>query len=300
MECGTGYFAGLADMLCKIGKVDGIMLTNKGTTFTDLTFLTESTHHVNIASATTASRVAMVYPVINFDRTTDEVTIQTSNLGYKDKDGNPVPSALAYLDISAKDYETLQGLEGKLFDVILFTDELKQVGYRKGLNTNLGLRAKVAFVYDLPNNENGQLQYPMYLFFRSPAQFKSTALGRPDYLFTDLVDFVPTGYDVRVTTAYTSGTGQATVKVTNRTTGLGIIGLAAADFEVLESNGEAPVSVTIATDQGLGSYLLTVHEDVGGSPTALDTGEYFKLQVSDDDATYVTALSNVIKETVLV
>jgi len=301
MSCETGYFSGLSDVICKLGKINGFMLTDKGTTFTDLTFVTESTHHVGIASVTTASRTSMVYPVLNWENTTDDVTIQTSNLGFKDTDGKPMPSALAHIDVSACDYQTLKDLEGKLFDVILFTDEGKQLGTRKTINSVKGFRAKIAFKYGLPPSDNGQLQFAVYIFFRATDEFENVVYETPSYSFSDLVDFVPVGLNVKVTTAYTSGSGQVTVKVTKRSTGVGLTGLVAADFEVLESNGSAPVSTTVATDSGLGVYVLTVHEDVGGSPTALDVGEYFVMQVSDEDSgpTYLTYQSNVIKETVL-
>lgn len=299
-QCPTGYFAGLSDVVCKLGKINGFMLTDKGTTFTDTTFIAEATHHVGIASMTDASRNSMVYPVLNFENTTDDITIQTSNLNLKDKDGSPVPSALVFIDVSACDYQTLQGLEGKYFDIILFTDEGKQLGTRKGIDSIKGFRAKIALKYDLPPSDNGQLQFAVYLFFRAPEEFKKVVYQTPGYSFSDLVDFVPVGLGIEILTAYTSSSGQIQIKVTKRSTGLGQTGYAAADFVVLESNGDAPVSTTIATDEGLGSYLLTVHEDVGSSPTALDVGEYFVMQVSKDDGTYNTHQSAAFREDVLV
>ena len=296
MSCETGYFAGLSDVICKLGKINGFMLTDKGTTFTDTQFVTESVHHLGIASATTASRDSMVFPVLNYENTTDDVTIQTSNLGYKDTDGKPIPSALFHIDVGACDYQTLKGLEGKLFDVILFTDEGKQIGARTStLSTVKGFRAKIAFKYGLPPSDNGQLQFAVYMFFRSQSEFENVTYASPSYSFTDLVDFVPVGLTVRVTTAYVTGTKTTVVMVTKRSTGLGHIGLAAADFEILESTGEATVSVVSFTDNGLGSYDLVIQN---GSSAALASGEWYKLQASDDDATYNTYQSNVMKETV--
>jgi len=296
MDCQTGYFSGLSDVICKLGKINGFMLTDKGTTFTDATFITESTHHLGIASATTANRDSMVFPVLNYENTTDDVTIQTSNLNLKDVDGKVVPSALFYIDVSACDYQTLKGLEGRLFDVVLFTDEGKQIGTRTStLSTVKGFRAKIAFKYGLPPSDNGQLQYAVHMFFRAQSEFENVTYASPSYSFTDLVDFVPVGLDVRVTTAYVTGTKTSVVLVTKRSTGLGHIGLAAADFEILESNGSATVVVASITDNGLGSYSLVINN---GSASALASGEWYKLQVSDDDSTYNTYQSNVMKETV--
>ena len=72
-------------------------------------------------------------------------------------------------------------------------------------------------------------------------------------------------------------------------------GLAIADFEVIGSNAEAPVVVTVLVEDGLGQYTLTVQS--AAVPTDLVSGEYVKLQASDDDATYVTYLSSTLKIT---
>jgi hypothetical protein len=298
MKCETPYFQGLSDVICKLGKIKGIMLTNKGTTFTDVTLTSISTHHTGIASVTTASRNSMVFPVLSFENTTDDVNIETSGLGYKDTFGKPIPSALVYLDVSACDYQTLSSLEGRLYDVLLYTDEGKQMATKKSLNVNKGFRAKVAFKYGLPPSDNGQLQFAMHLFFRNPEEFmnNNVVYSSPSYTFGDLVDFVPVGLNLEITTAYVPGTFTTVYKVTKRSTGLGMTGLAAADFEILESDGTpAPVTVTSIVDNGLGSYNVLIKN---ATPAALSSGQYYRMQVSDDDATYVTYLSNVIKETV--
>ena len=301
MNCETGYFAGLSDVICKLGKINGIMLTDKGTTFTDTTFETEATHHVAIASKTSASRNAMVYPVINYEDTTDDVTIQTSNLNFKDTDGKPLPSMLLHLDVGVGDYQTLKNLEGKLFDVVLFTDQMKQLGTRKTtISTIKGFRAKVAFKYGLPKSDNGQLQYAMYVFFRAQNEFENLVFVNPDYSFADLVDFVPIGLDLRVTTIYNTTSGIVVVKATVRSTGLGKTGLLAADFEILESVCDlAPAVVTSLTDDGLGYYSILI-QDSTGTPANLIAGEWYKLQARDEDTTptYNTYQSNAMKETV--
>ena len=301
MSCKTGYFAGLSDVICKLGKINGIMLTEKGTTFTDTTFEAESTHHAAIAAIASASRNSMVYPVINYENTTDDVTVQTSNLGFKDTDGKPLPSMLLHIDVGVGDYQTLKGLEGKLFDVVLFTDQMQQLGTRKTtISTIKGFRAKIAFKYDLPKSDNGQLQFAMYVFFRAQNEFENLVFVNPDYSFADLVDFVPIGLDLRVTTAYNTSTGIVVVKATVRSTGLGKTGLLAADFEILESVCDlAPAVVTSLTDDGLGYYSILI-QDSTGTPENLAAGEWYKMQASDEDATptYNTYQSNAMKETV--
>ena len=297
MKCEIGTFAGLADILCKLGKVKGIQLTNKGTTFTVATFVTEATHHLNIASKTLASRKSMVYPLLSFEKTTDDITIQTSALGVKDKDGDPIPSALAYLDISAADYQTLKGLENQWWDIILYTDQGRQFGTQTGVNYK-GLRAKIAFKYDLPPQDNAQTSYAMYIFFREADQFKNLAYAAPDYNFNDLLDFVPVGMKLEITTAYLIETSTVVVKVTKRGTDDAITGLDAADFYVNASDGTPVVSVVSITDNGGGSYSLLLQQNTAVTAAALTAGSYYILQAAQDDATYATYLSNVVREVV--
>ena len=297
MNC-TPYFAGLADCQSLLKKVKGVMVTEKGTTYTFATFVTESVLHLGIADATTANRNASVFPFLNYERTTDDPSIQTSNLGIKDKDLDPPPSMQGWLDASFCDYKTLHSLEGLALDIVLFTTDGKQIGTVKSDGSVKGFRAKISTRKDLPPSDNAQASYPVDILFRNASEFENAVVFEPDYSFDDVLDFVPAGLNVRITTAYSVSTGKVTVKVTERCTDTGKTGLAAADFEVLASDGDAPVSVTVATDNGLGEYELTINEDVGGTPSALDSGDFYKLQVSDDDSTYVTFLSNVIKEVV--
>ena len=301
-NCNVGVFSGLADVICQLGKINGIMVTEKGTAFTDATFIAPSTHHVGIASITTASRTSMVYPMKRgYENTTDDITIQTSNLGYKEKDGEPIPSMVGMLDVGAVDYQTLQDLETSLWDIVLFTDKKKQVGCKNSSGSTKGFRARIAFKYGLPPSDNVQTSYPVYIFFDDADEFKNVVYASPSYSFQDLRDYVPVGLDMSITTAYATGTSTVIVKVVKRGTGVGLAGLVAADFEVLESNGTSVVGVVSIVDNGQGSYDVIIQEDTAGSANALESGEYYILQASDEDATptYLTYLSNAIKETVV-
>jgi hypothetical protein len=296
MKCETGTFAGLSDIICRLGKINGIQLVKKGTTFTEATFAAEATHHLNIASKTLAERISMVYPIFSFEKTTDDVTILTSALGIKSMDGNPVPSGIANMEISAADYQTLKGLENQWQEIILYTDERKQIGYQVG-GVYKGLKAKIAFKYDLPEDDP-QTSYKMYIFFRSSDQFKNLAYAGADYGVGDLIDFVPVGMKLEITTPYVTGTSTVVVKVTKRGTGDAVLSLTAADFGIVDSDGLPVVSVVSITDNGGGSYSLLLQADTAGVPVALTAGKYYILQASQSDATYATYLSNVVREVV--
>jgi len=297
MKCATPYFSGLADCQKLMQKVVGIGLTLKGTTFTKATFITEATWNVGIASKTTASRNATVFPFTNYERTTDDATINTTNLGYKDKDSDPAPSMTGWLDISYCDYKTLFSLEGTAFDAVLFLQDGTQFGSLKSDGTIKGFRCKINVRKDLPPSDNSQSSYPVLINFRSADEFENGYIDQPDYSFDDIKDMVPVGLALSITTPLVAATGVVVVQVNKRCTDTGYAGLLIADWEVLATNGEPPVGVTVMVDDTQGQYTLTINEDVGGSPSALEAGEWATIQCSDEDATptYLTYLSNALK-----
>ena len=152
MSCQTAYYSGLADCAKQLGRVVGFMLTDRGVTFTQATFETKSTHKTNIADTTLASRVATVFPLLQYDKTTDEREIQTSNLGIKTKTLDPAPSMTGYIDASLCDYKTVHSLENKWFEVILFTEDGNQLGTIDDDGNVRGFRAKLFTKRDLPRS----------------------------------------------------------------------------------------------------------------------------------------------------
>ena len=297
MKCSDPYFAGLADCQKLMQKVIGIALTEKGTTFTKATFIAEATWNANIASVTTATRNTTVLPFTNYERTTSDATVNETNLGFKDKDTDPAPSMVGWLDISYCDYKTLFSLEGTAFDVVLFLQDNTQFASQKSDLTIKGFRAKINVRKDLPPSDNSQSSYPVEINFRSAREFENGYIDIPDHTFDDVLDMVPVGLSLSVTTALNATTGVAVVQVNKRCTDTGQAGLVLADWEVLASNGTPTVGVTVMVDDTQGQYTLTINEGVGGTPGALEAGEWAIIQCSDEDAgpTYLTYLSNVLK-----
>lgn len=295
MNC-TPVYAGLADCGRLLKKVNGVMITDKGTEYTDTTFVTESVIKLGIASLTTALRNATVLPFINYERTTDDPSIQTSNLGIKDKDLDPAPSMQGWLDMSLCDYKTIHELEGIWFDVVLFTTDGLQFGTKKSDGAVKGFRCKIATRKDLPPSDNSQSSFPVDFYFRNADEFKNIMVFDPDYNFADVLDFVPVGLGLSITTAYAAG--DVVLQVNERCTNTGKTGLVLADFEILQSNGAPIVAVTVLVEDGLGQYTLTIKADSAGTPANIASGKFYTMQASADDATFATYLSNVIKETV--
>lgn len=296
------YLTGLGDKNCPVGKIIGGILVFKGTTYTSSTFISDSTHHQNIASSTLSERVEFPVRFNNgFDNTTDDANIVTSAAGYKTKDGTPVPSAIGYLDVSACDYQTMLGYKCGTWDFIPITDEGNQIGTLKSDDSYKGYRVKVDFVNGFPKSDNSQLNYPVYIFTQAQEEFNKSVFAVPSYSLQDLLDYIPAGLTVSVVTggAYTTSGGELTVKVVERCTNAGVTDLLAANFPILESGATPqPVEVTGIVENGLGEYVLTIEKDIDGVPENLEVGDQFVLQVEETSGSFQTTVSNVFEREV--
>jgi len=292
----TPYFSGLGNFQKLLSKVVGVGITLKGTTFTDATFISSATWKTGICSSTAASRNTIVLPLKVYEKTSDEPGVDTSNLGIKDKTSENPPSMVGYIDAHALDYQALHGLAGTKFDVVLFLSDGTQVATRKADGNIKGFRAVLETRGDLPLADSLQNSYPVYLFFRSALEFKSMVLSAPDYMFEDILDYVPVGLDL-ICGALSASTGVVSITVYKRGTTQPLTGLVLADVTVLESNGTATVATTVCTEVGQGVYTVTIQEDSGGTPSALEAGEWAKIQVAKIAASYVTYQSQVVKVT---
>ncbi len=294
MSCNNANFGGWSSCAALMEKMNGGSLQDKGVTWTDTTAVASSTWHGLIAALTEATRTVFMTPINAFENTTDDVEITTSQLGKKSITGKPIPSGLIYLDASIYDYKQLHVLEDTWFEFVPFFQDGSYWMTRKTDGTLKGFRCKVGTKAGLPPEDKSQ-SYPMYLFFDNYAEFEDVVVVSPDFNFSDLMDYSPVGLEFRVTTAMAAG--DVVVQVNKRGSGDPMLGLAIADFEVIKSNAEPTVVVTVLVEDGLGQYTLTVQADNDGTPANLASGEYVTLQASDDDATYVNYLSSNLKIT---
>jgi len=285
-------FAGRSDFNSLMSEVIGVTLIKKGNTFTDATFIQSANWHTKVADLS-AGMVALPLSIKRgFENTTPEVTFETAaSTGFQEQTTQPVPSLKGYVDGSYCDYKTLQGLNGHSFNVVLHLKDGSLYATRDAALVIKGFRATVNTYFGLPLAENRQQSYPIWINFEYMDEFEDGYVDNPDWTFRDILDFLPVGLNVKVTTRLTT---TAVVKVTNRATGAGYEGLIVGDWSVLSTNTDN-VTVSVCSDDGSGVYTLTLVEDTAGSPTALDSGEWADVQATNDDATYITYVTNVVR-----
>jgi hypothetical protein len=292
-NCATPYPAGLGACKAFLSKVDGIAITPKGTTFTDATFILNTTWKTAVSSSTPASRTTELLEFIATENTSEAVSITTTNLGKKVVESKPTPSLTGYLNGSLCDYQTILAYEGQKVDIVLFLQDGKQMGTRTGYSTIKGFRATIAVNPSIPVDESSK-SFPVYIFFEDQKEFESIALVKPTYNFRSLLDYVPVGVNLVALSTLSASTGVITLGVYKRGTNTGLTGLILADITVLESNATAPVATTIVVEVGQGVYTVTINESIGATPGALEAGEWALLQVAKIVTADVTYLSNTL------
>lgn len=296
MSCNQVNFDGLGECMALMAKMNGMALQKKGNTWTDTTIESATTWQTNIAVLAEANRNTKMFPILNFENTTDDIEIVTTPLGKKVASGKPIPSGVIYLDMSLCDYKHIHDWEDTSFEFIPFFQDGSMWMSRKADGTLKGFRCQLATKAGLPP-EDKMMSYPMYLFFDNYSEFKDVVLVKPDFTFTDILDYSPVGLEMLITTAYAAS--EVTVKVRKRGSGDPMTGLIAADFITVDQKVSlTPAGVVSLVDNGQGSYTLTLQKDTGGTPATMVTGEWCKIIVHDDDATNLTYLSHDLKVTI--
>ena len=292
-NCGTIVaFAGRSDFNSLMSEVIGVSLIKKGNTFTDATFIQSANWHTKIADLS-AGMVALPLSIKRgFENTTPEVAFETAtSTGFQEQTTQPVPSLKGYVDGSYCDYKQLMALNGHSFEVVLHLKDGTIFATRNDALVVRGFKATVNTYFGIPLAENRMQSYPLWINFEYLDEFQGGYIDNPDWTFRALLDFIPVGLSAKVTTRLTT---TAVIKVVNRATGAGYEGLVVGDFTVLSSSSDA-VTVSVCVDDGSGQYTITVIEDTGGAPSALDSGEWAIVQATNDDATYITYVTNPLK-----
>jgi hypothetical protein len=272
-----------------------MVLQTVGNTWTDATAIAAASWHTAIADDDSSVRDTLPFNILNFENTTDEMEILTTPLGHKMKGSDPIPSGRVFLKIGMIDYQWLHSHDGQEYEFIPWFQGGNFWMTRKADGTLKGFRCSIATVAGMPP-EDKMASYPLYVFFDDPEEFKAIVIVSPDnWRFSDLVNYVPAGLHMRVTTAYTG----SIVKVYVEKVGSGdpMTGLLIGDFEIMKSNATPTTAVTVFADEGLGNYALTIKKDNDGTPAALDATDYVIIQAHDVDATptYLTYLSQAVQ-----
>lgn len=290
--CSVYNYQGLSpNCVAMLKKVKAVTMTDKGTSMSKVNWIGLAGNKSLVAAAAGATGILLDFSR-GYERTSDDPEVTTSNLGFKEKTMNQLPSIRGYATVSMCDYKTLFAADGKIFDFQLLLNDGMKMGTNQSDGTVKGFRGRIYFRFDAPNQDNAQQSYPVDIFFDDYTEFEDFYVDRADFKVSELKDAIPVGVDLSLNTAYT--TGDVLVNGKKRCSNEVYSGFATtSEWSVLESNAADVTVTTVAVANGV--YTLTIKKDSSGTPANLASGEYAIIQGSVDDSTYLTYVSSIFK-----
>ena len=291
-NCGSLLAAGLGKCNSRIQNISFAILLPTGSAYTSAELATLAKTKTYLAGdANIEALTAGIYlPLSGFDITTDDPNITTSQLGTKSIFDDQVPSAMAYLNRSFHDYRQLWESNNSVVDIILGTKDGYFVMTSTANNSYRGLRAEIYSAPNLPKTDDPTKAHPIYFNFKAVSDFKYMQIIPMAFTQFDIEDIVPVGLDIRATGTYGSGT--ISVLATLRGSDVGKAGI--TDWNVITSKAD-DVAVTTFTDNGSGSYTLTVKKDASGTPANLAASDITKIFGGIVATSYYTYLTGVLE-----
>ena len=291
-QCGSLLAAGLGNCNSRIQNISFAILLPTGSAYTSAELATLAKTKTYLAGdANIEALTAGIYlPLSGFDITSDDPNITTSQLGTKSIFDDQVPSAMAYLNRSFHDYRQLWESNNSVVDIILGTKDGYFVMTSTANNSYRGLRAEIYSAPNLPKTDDPTKAHPIYFNFKAVSDFKYMQIIPMAFTQFDIEDIVPVGLDIRATGTYGSGT--ISVLATLRGSDVGKAGI--TDWNVITSKAD-DVAVTTFTDNGSGSYTLTVKKDASGTPANLAAGDITKIFGGIVATSYYTYLTGVLE-----
>lgn len=229
----------------------------------------------------------------SYNNTTDDPNIVTGAVSKAKKITNdPLPSYEFFLDSNICDFkEMLNTVKGGNYGVfyelqdgtILGSIDTSgtEIGYFKPFQVNIKANTKLLQEVDATT------AFRLYVNHTKKQQMFDQFIFEPSWDTSELVEAMPIGLNLIQTAVYSSGT--QTVQIGNRCAD-NKTGLVTADFDesASMSNVSTPL-VTMTTENGGGSYDLTIQKDA--TPANLVDGDYVVYRVkvlSGSDVTHIS------------
>ena len=283
--CVSGMPGGInIDCLSYIAPLDNVIITDVDVYFTEAQLKLMSQWKTKIQTALSVWIPSMVE---GYERTSDEPTINTTQVGRKTMTRKPAPSGLFYLRANISDYnEIMRAFKNATKRVWFVLADGTFIGYRDpNADKVWGFKAEVnAATGGVPLPDAIENAFPLWINFMNYIEFENQYAYTPEWSVQgELPAAMPVSYSMRlVSGAIAAATGVINVNIFKRA-GVAITGLVIADFEVIEDTLTNPV-ISGVTDNGSGNY------DIVFTGAALN--EDVKFRVKKLTATIVDALSN--------
>jgi hypothetical protein len=291
MNCEPFYYSGLSDCNELFKDVIGIGIYDKATAISAPQTL--ATHTAIIAGI--ASQTGMFVPLTNgsYQNNTAEPDRNTNQLGISRKVSDPLPMLVGFIDRSYCDYQTLNGIDGKEKDVILFLKSGKVWHSKNSSGGYIGFRANISKRHNAPLADNSVEGMPIYIDFEYLEDLKNGMITTLNFSVKELVDAIPVGLNMKVSTAYSAG--DVIVDINKRCSLTPFADITdETSFEVLytetgSTDLDIDVTAVVKTSAAIGRYTLTIKKDASTTPANITSGVWIRAVENDGSVlTYVS------------
>lgn len=279
------------DCTIPLSEVKNIIICDKGVKFSNSEKLVITNWKTKIQQSLT---IYAVTGLDSYNNTTDAPNIVTGAVSKAKKITNrPIPSFEFFLESNFCDFkEVVKTLKGGVYGIfyelhggmILGTQDVSgaEIGYFKPF------KARIDAVSKLLQETDANTAFAVYVNHMVYSQVENQFLLEPAWDANELAESMPIGLNMYSTAVYAAG--DQDVQITVRC-GVNKTGLVVGDFETSStlSNVSTP-AVTVAADNGGGSYTLTVQK--GAVPANLVAGDIVYVRVKVLSSSDVTHVSN--------
>lgn len=281
------------DCLVPLSEVKNLLICDKDLSFTFTGKDNLSNWETEIKQNLTIYAVA---GLDSYDVTTDDPNIVTQPVKKSKKITNePVPSFVAYLDANICDYKQMENtLRGGTYGIMYELQDGSIMGTIVQSGADIGkfkpLKATVNAIGKQFQEVDSTQAFRVYVNHINNDEFKNKHVFEPVWDTSALLDAMPVGLNMIMTSAYSAGSQTVNIKVR---CGGNKLSLVVADFDADETQGNVDTpAVTTVVEDGAGNYTLTVQKDT--VPVNLVDNDVAVIRVKVLSGSDVTHISNYV------
>ena len=225
----------------------------------------------------------------DYEPTTPAPTITKMQSTRQTISDRPIPSAVFHLASNFCDYkDVMAAFQGGVYRLFFVDGNVNIVGTKTTAGVVRGFACQLtALTAGFALKGNVQDNFKVWANFLSYEEFERAVMLELTWNPTiELTEAMPVGLFLENTSAITAGS--ITVRLRTRCAS-GITGMAAADWEVLESSELITPGIATCTDNANGDYTLTIKKSTS---TPLAAGDMVVIRCNKIVSTKTTYLSN--------
>jgi hypothetical protein len=269
-------------------SVSGVIITTPDVEFTEDELLGNDNNAKWIEVIQTNKKAYLPGSIWYYETTTDDDTVNTTNIGKKLFLRNGYPSANVFIESNPCDFNgAVAAFKSGTYRILFMLEDSYIMGTQNAKTGIIkGFKCEVtASQQRIPAVDTIENAYKLIMNFKVKEEFDVRYFAEPTWIYDDILAYMPIGAFFKEYSDYTVTSDNMTVKILEPCNAP-ITTLDTGDIEITDSNiaGTAPVVVsTLTYDSGTKKYTLVVEDSAAA---ALAASDKFSIRVKSTDNTY--------------